>query len=85
MYIKSFLFALVMGISFSLYAQNGTIRGKVTDGDFGDDLIGATVVISGTSNGSVTDIEGSFTISNLEPGVYDLEASFVGYEAKKIT
>ncbi len=74
-----------MGLTSVLFGQTGTIRGKVIDGDFGDGLIGATVVVSGTTNGSVTDIEGSFSIGNLPTGSYDLEASFVGYEMKKIT
>lgn len=53
------LLALIMSIS--LYAQN-TIKGVIVDEtDF--PLIGATVMVKGTSNGGVTDLDGKFTIT----------------------
>ncbi|MDH5379746.1 MAG: carboxypeptidase-like regulatory domain-containing protein [Cyclobacteriaceae bacterium] len=82
---NSVLLILLSFCSFLAYSQNGTIRGKVIDNEFGDELIGATVVISGTTIGSVTDLEGAFTIANLSPSIYSLEVSYVGYETKKIT
>ena len=57
----------------------GTITGTVTDSVSGEPLPGVNVVISGTTQGTATGPEGTFTISNVEPGTYDLQASFVGY------
>jgi TonB-linked SusC/RagA family outer membrane protein len=60
----------------------GTITGTVTDSVSGEPLPGVNVVISGTTQGTATGPEGTFTISNVEPGTYDLQASFVGYATK---
>jgi len=58
----------------------GKIKGKVTDLTTGEPLIGANVLVIGTSFGSATDVNGSYTIFNLEAGVYQVRASFVGYQ-----
>jgi hypothetical protein len=58
----------------------GKIKGKVTDVSTGEPLIGANVLVIGTSFGSATDVNGSYTIFNLEAGVYQVRASFVGYQ-----
>jgi len=62
----------------------GTITGTVTDSVSGDPLPGVNVVISGTTQGTATGPQGTFTISNVEPGTYDLQASFIGYEPKTV-
>lgn len=72
-------------ISIYCFAQTGTIRGKVTDSESGEELLGATVVIAGTTNGSITDFEGNYVIRNVEPGAYDLKISYVSYQPKLIT
>lgn len=55
----------------------GKIAGRVTDTS-GNPLIGATVMIVGTSFGAMTDANGEFFIINLEPGSYNLAANMVG-------
>ena len=74
-------------ISVAVLAQGGSIIGKVTDIESGEALIGANVVIKGTLNGDVTNLQGEFTIKGLSDGEYTLIASYVGYKAieKKIT
>jgi TonB-linked SusC/RagA family outer membrane protein len=62
----------------------GTITGTVTDSVSGEPLPGVNVVISDTTQGTATGPEGTFTISNVEPGTYDLQASFIGYAPKRI-
>ena len=56
---------LVLSLTFfgaiSVFAQR-TISGKVTD-EFGEPLIGASVLVKGTSSGTVTDIDGSYSLS----------------------
>ena len=60
--------------------QTGTISGTVTDAESGEPLPGVNVMIVGTTQGAATGAQGQYTISGVEVGTYDLEASFVGYE-----
>ncbi|MDH5398766.1 MAG: TonB-dependent receptor, partial [Cyclobacteriaceae bacterium] len=63
-------------LSISLFAQD-IVTGKITD-QKGEALIGATVLESGTKNGTVTDVEGNFSIS-LTSATPVLKVSFIGY------
>lgn len=64
----------------SAYAQN-TIKGTVVDGA-GEPVIGAAVMVSGTTTGTVTDLDGSFQI-NVAAGA-DLEVSCIGYTTQTV-
>ncbi len=64
-----------------LMAAGGKIKGKVTDRESGEALVGATVQVVGTSYGGTTDVNGVFTILNLDPGTYTLKSSYIGYQA----
>jgi len=64
--------------------DNGRITGKVTDQKTGEPLIGVTVLIQGTSHGTVTDVTGNYTL-NAAPGTYTLEFKYMGYQTKAIT
>ncbi len=58
----------------------GKLRGTITDMDTGEPLIGANVIIVGTSFGAATNIDGEYSILNLEAGTYDVKASYIGYQ-----
>ena len=60
-YRLSLWLMLLMVISHGAWAQN-TVRGTVTDGN-GEALVGVTVLVKGTSNGVITDIDGAYSIS----------------------
>ena len=62
--------------------QNLKVTGKVVDQD-GNPIIGANVVQKGTSNGTITDLNGSFTLDVPEREI--LVVSFIGYETQEIT
>jgi len=74
---------LVICSSFSLYAQNITVSGTVTDNMFKEPLIGVTIVIEGTSDGTVTDIDGNYTLNNV-PSNGNLAVSYVGMQSQTI-
>jgi outer membrane receptor for ferrienterochelin and colicin len=63
----------------------GKITGKVVDKDTGAPLMYANVVIVGTPRGAMALEDGSFLILNVAPGIYDVQASYVGYKPVKIT
>lgn len=58
----------------------GSITGTVIDLMTKQPLIGANIVIVGTTTGTATDINGNFAIENIKPGTYRLRASMIGYE-----
>jgi TonB-linked SusC/RagA family outer membrane protein len=64
------------------WAQTGALSGRVTEATTGAPLPGANVVVVGTSTGTSTDADGRYVIADLEPGTYDLRASFVGYRGE---
>ena len=57
------LFLLCFFIINTAFAQNTTIKGKVTDATTGDALAGISVIIKGTTNGTQTDASGAFALS----------------------
>lgn len=81
MHRKIFYFLMILALSSTLVmAQKGKIKGKVTDMQTGDVLIGATVAIVGTSYGAQTGADGDYLIQNLDAGDYDLKVSYIGYK-----
>lgn len=64
----------------SMIAQN-QVRGTVVDND-GEPIIGATIQIKGTSQGTVTNLDGSFTLS--APAGSTLIISYVGYTTQEL-
>lgn len=82
--ISIFLLFLLLPM-LVLGGTRGKIKGKVMDQDTGEPLIGANIIVIGTSLGAATDIEGNYTILNVEPGVYEVRASYVGYQAKTVS
>ena len=61
-------------------AQSATIKGVVSDSVNSNALIGANVIIEGTSLGMATDNDGEYNISNVSPGTYNIKVSYIGYE-----
>ena len=72
---------MVLCLSFPALAQKITVSGTVTD-PTGEPLIGASVLVQGTSNGVATDFDGNYSISVDANGT--LSVSYVGYETQSI-
>ena len=65
--------------SFALGQSKGSIKGRVIDKDTKEGLPGVNVVVKGTYYGAATDVEGYFIIQYVNPGVYTIEASMIGW------
>ncbi len=81
-------FALVLlatAASSPLYAQTGILTGTVIDADFSEGVIGATVVLDGTTLGSATDFDGNYRIQNIPAGTYDVVFSSIGFATQRVT
>ncbi|HND88447.1 MAG TPA: TonB-dependent receptor, partial [Saprospiraceae bacterium] len=76
-----FLF-LFFGSAAAVFAQSGTLTGKVTDAATGEALIGATIKIG--SAGASTDMAGMYTLS-MPAGRYEATCALIGYEAASKT
>lgn len=77
---NSLLIFLFSFISVSLYAQSGVIKGRVFSSINNESVPFANVIIQGQNKGTSTDVNGNYKLENLEPGLYNLEASFIGFE-----
>jgi outer membrane receptor protein involved in Fe transport len=75
---------LLLIITIFSYAQTGTIKGSVTDSKTQESLIGTTVLIKGTTQGTITDFDGNFTLPEVEPGTHTLVVSFISYESQEM-
>jgi len=79
---KKVLSSLLLTLVFTqlLFAASGKISGRVTDSVTGEPLIGVNIMLEGRQLGAATDVDGYYFIINIEPGLYTLVASYVGYE-----
>jgi outer membrane receptor protein involved in Fe transport len=77
---------LVIGVLPALCfgANVGKIAGKVVDADTGEPLQYANVVVIGTPMGAMSLEDGRFTILNVAPGEYDVQASYMGYKPMRL-
>lgn len=71
-----------LGEDFKSVQQKGDVKGQVTAAN-GDPIPGATVVVKGTSNGTITDFDGNYQLTNV-PADAALQISFVGMQLREI-
>jgi len=80
-------YLLVVGFIFTattVFAQSGSLEGKITDKNTGEPVPFANVVAKRNGNqiaGVTSDFDGNYTVKPLDPGTYDISVSFVGYGA----
>lgn len=73
----------VADISFA--QSSGSISGKVIDANSGEGIIGANILVEGTTIGAASDLDGNYSIKNLKPGKYNLAVSCISYTKSTIT
>lgn len=82
---KNILFLLFLFATVVVQAQTGNIRGKVTDAKTGEELIGATILIKGTTQGTTTDLDGNFSLNKLKSGNYTLIIQYVSFAPQTLS
>lgn len=71
------VWCLLFFFSIGMFAQQLTVKGNVKDAT-GEPVIGASVLVKGTTNGTITDFDGNFELPNVESDA-SIEITFVGY------
>jgi hypothetical protein len=74
------LFFTLLNLSWATYAQNGIIQGTITDAVSSEPIPFATIQVINTTIGVVSDLDGNYILSDLTPGLYNIEVSSVGYK-----
>ncbi len=73
---------LLMFVCFTAAAQQGILKGTVTDAKTGEELVGAAIVVDGTTMGTITNFMGEYEMPPLEPGTYAIKVQYVSYESQ---
>ncbi|MBE0637065.1 MAG: TonB-dependent receptor [Bacteroidales bacterium] len=80
---KTLLLLFAALITSSLVAQKGKVRGTVFEEGTGESLVGVTVLVKGTLNGTTTDLDGKFTLEVAE-GTHDIQFSYISFQTMVI-
>src|SRR5690606_27805303 len=82
--MKQIILVTVILLSLTIGVHAQSVTGKILDNQTGEPLIGATIVEKGTTNGTISNFDGQFSLNlNQFPG--SIEVSYVGFESKTIT
>lgn len=78
------LFISIIGVALSASAQGRSVSGVVVSGDDNEPIVGATVMVTGTTLGTTTDIDGKFQLSNVPASAKTLRVSYVGMTSQEV-
>lgn len=82
---KMMLFLTCIWISVGLvFAQNRTVTGVVISEEDGEPIIGASILVEGTTMGAITDMDGKFVLNGVPVSAKNLKISFVGMKEVKV-
>ena len=82
--LLSFFFILMSSLPVSAQSS-GSITGKIVDSKTGEGLPSVNVLVKGTYYGASSDIDGKFIIGKVNPGVYNISITLLGYKAVEYT
>lgn len=87
--LRKLLFAItiLLTANYSIYAQSGTLKGKIMDSKKNEAIPFANIIIEQGGKqygGATTDFDGNYTIKPIPPGKYDLKATYVGFQSVTI-
>ncbi|HNQ83386.1 MAG TPA: carboxypeptidase-like regulatory domain-containing protein, partial [Bacteroidales bacterium] len=83
-WLRSIFLLLLVVAGTTVFGQEKSISGSVTDRSTNESLPGASVLVKGTGAGTITDIDGKFALK-VPPGGTSIVVSYVGYETQEIT
>ena len=75
---------IAMMLPSAVFSQNGKIVGKVFDGSSGSPLPDAVLKIETSSKGTASDLDGNFTLENIQAGEHTVKASYIGYVSQSV-
>lgn len=81
--MKRYLFLLLSFFTLSLYAQQVKLTGTITSASDKEPMIGVTIMVKGTTNGTVTDFDGNYTLTDV-PSNSTIVYSMIGYKTQEI-
>lgn len=84
--MKAKLLLILLLITSGVMAQTGAIKGNVLDARSGEAVIGANIILKGTTPpvGTITDTDGNFEIPNIHTGKHIVEISYISFKSKEI-
>ena len=81
--MKKILYStILLLLTFYSFAQKGTLKGTINDAKTGESLVGTTILLQGTTTGTITDFDGNYTLPNIAPGNYNIVISFISYQTQ---
>ncbi|HVO72605.1 MAG TPA: TonB-dependent receptor [Ignavibacteriaceae bacterium] len=75
---------IIFAASAVVFPQTGKLSGRITDAASGEPLIGANIIIEGTTQGTASDLDGYYSILNLRPGSYTVRYQYIGYNSEVV-
>lgn len=78
--MRRLLSILLIAIAPIVASAQTTISGSVTEASSGEPIIGASILLQGTTKGDATNVDGNYTINNVNAGTYSIRVSSIGYE-----
>ena len=81
--MRKMYFTIVALLFTAIAFSQGTVTGTIVDGDSGEMLPGANVVVKGTTNGTTTDFDGKYSL-NVSQSSGTLVISYIGYKTREI-
>ena len=75
-----FIMCILFGLNFQIHAQTGVIKGRVTNQINDEPIPFINVVVEGTTTFGSTNVDGYYQITNLNPGIYNIKASCLGFK-----
>lgn len=79
-----FILFIWTGLSMVVMAQNGELRGTITDKKTGEPLFGATVFLIDTDFGAATNSDGQYALLEIPANTYNIRVSIIGYQSQII-
>jgi len=70
---------MILILPSTVFGANGSIEGTIFDKKTRETLVGAQIILDGTSIGAVSNFDGHFLIDNIKPGTYNVKVSYISY------